>query len=252
MHKTNTLIYVPETALYVKRSLAYDVADMSSPKSPLLRSVNRKDKNGTSNRSINVRKEKLKTETSSPQRGGNGRLFIKNMTGGPIVINIPEGADEHGNRKYRQIEIGRFVLKKQIRPEYLDSFEMQNLYENGKIKDVDEATYIEEEKAYNAEQKRKEEDLRAKLQARSSGESRTINAGDREISITEDIGNREFMSEDMSNVDDSEMSDVFNSLPMGDDMEGLLEETISQPARKPRPSRPGTKLDPGKAIKRSL
>ena len=256
MNITHSLIYIPDNAYHVKRSLASEIPEMSLPSNPLLRHVNKKNTPVRQNRMINLRAE-TQEQTPRPQRISGGNIYIKNVGGGPIGIAIPNGHDEQGNPLRRDMilfNIGeRYQKKSAFSKQDIDSSEFQALYDAGKIIDIDEVTYREEA---TEETKRLEESgeiIRTRTKDQKI-ETSTLKAGDRQFAITEDLHKGEqsiLVDQEIASEADAESESeadaeiareqAFRESVAQTSRPGM--ETGDKPARKPggRPTPKGTR-----------
>jgi len=185
MKITNSLIFIPENSLSVKKTMMIEKYGYINP---LLRNINKKNKEPSGQRSLNNPEQKIE-KPAQTKKSGSGKIYIKNAIGGPIFINIQDGHDEAGYPKYREIKIIDYIRKEKISIKDLDSQEIQSLYDGGKIIDITEDQYSEEmsNKSINDNSKSKssKKELHDLRSVREQDKKIEING--REITITEDL-----------------------------------------------------------------
>lgn len=235
MNTTMSLIFIPKDAIYVRKSLSFDVLGTMTPQSPLLRNVNskkrREDKPQERIESSSPRQE----VRSVPARKTGEKKYIINKTGSPIHITLTE-RDNEGKSVQRSFAIARYIQRNKFSLDQLESPELMSLYNGGYIFDGDEADIPKgaspDESGEILERKYKSKNANKKVHKYED-----IEGNEREIAITEDLHGHErsvIVDDDDIPEPTSGISDMFReAINAGD---GSIDDLIP----KSRPSSSGS------------
>lgn len=278
MKITNSLIFVPENSTNVKKQMMMGNRQSFNP---LLRNINVKNRLNTHAHSQQRRQapinnsnnyEEREVQTTPKRIVGGGKTFIKNITGGPILINILNGHDDHGYPNYKEIKIPDYIRKDKLSLQDADSYEISVLYDAGKIIDISEDQYRQELEANKnknvKKQTRMRQDFHDLESIENQNQERYEEANGKQIKITEDLyaGSRS-PTEDFEVGENTRLSRETEVLmsggaSMSDDIDELIPGGRSYVSRRPPPQeraprdrtsgyeRPSIMADPEKAIRR--